>query len=54
VHDPDCEASASDDRKSNKQGAIDCQHVPIARTDFDKMSAFGASKLRTAIAIKPI
>jgi ribosomal protein S18 acetylase RimI-like enzyme len=54
VHDPDCEASASDDRTSNKQGAIDCQHVPIARADFDKMSAFGASKLRTAIAIKSI
>jgi hypothetical protein len=42
VHDPDCD----------DQRAIDCQHVPIARSDFDKMSAFGANKLRTAIAIK--
>jgi ribosomal protein S18 acetylase RimI-like enzyme len=47
VHDPDC-----DDPAYNTQGAIDCQHVPIARADFDKMSAFGSSKLRTAIAIK--
>ena len=42
VHDPDCD----------DQRAIDCQHVPIARNDFDKMSAFGANKLRTAMAIK--
>jgi ribosomal protein S18 acetylase RimI-like enzyme len=42
VHDPDCD----------DQRAIDCQHVPIARNDFDKMSSFGANKLRTSIAIK--
>lgn len=44
VHDPDLD----DDR----QLPIDCQHVPIARADFDKMSAFGSTRLRTAIAIK--
>ena len=44
VHDPDCD----------DQQAIDCQHVPIARNDFEKMSAFGANKLRTAIAIKSL
>ena len=43
-HDPDLD----DDRQS----PIDCQHVPIARADFEKMSAFGATRLRTAIALK--
>lgn len=43
VHDPD----ASD----NAQIAFDCQHVPIAREDFAKMSAFGTHRLRAAVAI---
>lgn len=44
VHDPDLDEA--------HQLAIDCQHLPIARLDFEKMSAFGSEKLRTAIAIK--
>lgn len=44
VHDPDMDDSW--------QLAIDCQHLPIARDDFDRMSAFGASRLRTAILIR--
>ena len=44
VHDPD----VSDD-----QEPLDCQHVPIALEDFDKMAGFGKRKLKTAIAIKP-
>lgn len=46
VHDPDLE--------DQNQLAIDCQYLPIARDDFDKMSAFGAGRLRTALAIKPV
>ena len=45
VHDPD----VSDD-----QLAVDSQHVPIALEDFDKMTAFGKQKLKTAIAIRPL
>ncbi|ABG42656.1 GCN5-related N-acetyltransferase [Paraglaciecola sp. T6c] len=30
---------------------MDCQHIPIAREDFFSMSAFGKSKLRTALLI---
>ena len=45
VHDPD----VSDD-----QLAVDSQHVPIALEDFDKMTAFGKQKLKTAIAIRPM
>ncbi|MFY8327994.1 GNAT family N-acetyltransferase/peptidase C39 family protein [Pseudoalteromonas sp. ZZD1] len=43
VHDPFCEI--------DKQLAIDCQHVPIARADFSKMAAFGSNRLKTAIAL---
>ncbi len=43
VHDPD----VSDD-----QLAVDCQHVPVALEDFDKMTTFGKQKLKTAIAIR--
>lgn len=43
VHDPDVD---------DLQRSVDCQHVPIALEDFDKMAAFGKQKLRTAIAIK--
>ncbi len=43
VHDPDPEA--------DRQSALDCQYLPIARSDFDKMSAFGRNRLRTAVII---
>jgi hypothetical protein len=45
VHDPFCEPG------NDNQLAIDCQYVPIARSDFSKMSAFGSQRLRTAVAI---
>lgn len=44
VHDPDV------DEKT--QEPIDCQHVPIARDDFNKMAAFGANRMRSAVAIR--
>ncbi|MDO3388070.1 GNAT family N-acetyltransferase/peptidase C39 family protein [Gilvimarinus sp. SDUM040013] len=43
VHDPDVD--------EKYQRPIDCQHIPIARTDFDKMSSFGGNRLRTAITL---
>jgi ribosomal protein S18 acetylase RimI-like enzyme len=43
LHDPDLDED---------QLAIDAQHVPIARDDFDKMTSFGANRLRTAVAIR--
>lgn len=43
VHDPDCD---------DETAAIDCQHLPIARSDFDSLSKFGSSRLRTAVVIK--
>ncbi|WP_075188268.1 GNAT family N-acetyltransferase/peptidase C39 family protein [Teredinibacter haidensis] len=44
MHDPDF------DEKT--QVALDCQYMPIARDDFEKMSVFGHHRLRTAVAIK--
>ena len=44
VHDPDLEVQ--------KQMPIDCQYLPIAREDFDRMSAFGSGRLRTALILK--
>jgi ribosomal protein S18 acetylase RimI-like enzyme len=43
VHDPD----VADD-----QQPLDCQYLPIARSDFEQMSTFGVGRLRTAIAIR--
>lgn len=45
VHDPD------PDEIENEQSSIDCQYLPIARSDFDLMSAFGAGRLRTAVVL---
>jgi len=45
MHDPDPE----DDHKSE----LDCQFVPIARADFDRMSCFGKNRLRTAVILWP-
>ena len=43
LHDPDVEA--------DWQQPIDCQHLPIARADFDKMSLFGSARLRCAVVL---
>ena len=45
VHDPDPE--------EDLQTPLDCQHMPIAREDFARMSTFGSERLRTAIVLKP-
>lgn len=44
LHDPDV--------NDPLQTPIDCQHIPIARADVEKMSAFGSNRLRAAVAIK--
>ncbi|CCQ10765.1 GNAT family acetyltransferase VC2332 [Pseudoalteromonas luteoviolacea B = ATCC 29581] len=42
VHDPEL---------ATNQFAIDCQHVPIAKADFEKMSSFGSKRLRALITL---
>jgi hypothetical protein len=46
VHDPDVDEKLQD--------RLDCQHIPIAREDFAKMSTFGNDKLRTAIILQQL
>ncbi|MGA0334268.1 MAG: peptidase C39 family protein [Kiritimatiellia bacterium] len=43
VHDPDPDEG---------QRPIDCQHIPIARSDFESMSAYGRSRLKTALVLR--
>lgn len=43
VHDPD--------PSSNEHSSVDCQYVPIAREDFEKMSRFGQTRLQTAVLL---
>ena len=31
--------------------AIDCQHMPVSHADFNRMSCFGADKLRAAVIV---
>ncbi|HEY7774733.1 MAG TPA: GNAT family N-acetyltransferase/peptidase C39 family protein [Marinagarivorans sp.] len=43
VHDPDFD--------EEEQSALDCQHVPIALGDFERMSSYGSDKLRAAVVV---
>lgn len=44
VHDPD--------PTDGTQTDVDCQNIPIARENFDKMSVFGSERLRTAVVLQ--
>ncbi|WP_036188735.1 GNAT family N-acetyltransferase/peptidase C39 family protein [Marinimicrobium agarilyticum] len=46
VHDPDPD--------SQGQTALDCQYLPLARADFEKMTSFGRSRLRTAVILSKL
>lgn len=44
IHDPDPDEEC--------QSELDCQYIPIAREDFERMSCFGKNRLRTALIIR--
>ncbi|EJM47867.1 ribosomal protein S18-alanine N-acetyltransferase [Pseudomonas sp. GM48] len=44
LHDPDI------DHSQHRQ-ALDCQHLPVSHKAFDKMCAFGGSKLRASVTL---
>jgi ribosomal protein S18 acetylase RimI-like enzyme/predicted double-glycine peptidase len=44
VHDPD--------PTEDEQTALDCQYMPIPRSEFDRMSVFGRNQLRTAVIVR--
>ncbi|PKM21945.1 MAG: ribosomal-protein-alanine acetyltransferase [Gammaproteobacteria bacterium HGW-Gammaproteobacteria-14] len=41
------------DPEEGLQTDLDCQYLPIARSDFDRMARFGRDRLRTAVIISP-
>ncbi|MGZ8136145.1 MAG: peptidase C39 family protein [Methylococcaceae bacterium] len=50
--DDDCLYMHDSDPEEGRQSEIDCQFIPVAREDFDRMSCFGKNRLRTAVIIK--
>ncbi|MEQ1560011.1 MAG: GNAT family N-acetyltransferase/peptidase C39 family protein [Methyloglobulus sp.] len=52
--DDDCLYMHDSDPDDRRQSEIDCQFIPIAREDFDRMSCFGKNRLRTAVIIWPL
>ena len=51
--DDDCLYMHDPDPEEGRQSEIDCQFIPIAFEDFDRMSSFGKNRLRTAVIIWP-
>jgi len=51
--DEDCLYMHDSDPDDRRQSELDCQFIPIARDDFDRMSCFGKNRLRTAVIIWP-
>jgi len=51
--DKDCLYMHDSDPDDGRQNELDCQFIPIAREDFDRMSCFGKSRLRTAVIVWP-
>jgi ribosomal-protein-alanine acetyltransferase len=50
-YDDDCLYVHDPDPDENRQSGLDCQYVPIARGNFERMSCFGKNRLRTAVII---
>ncbi len=50
--DNDCLYMHDSDPDDSRQSELDCQFVPIAREDFERMSCFGKSRLRTAVIVR--
>lgn len=51
--DKDCLYMHDSDPDDGRQSELDCQFIPIAREDFERMSCFGKSRLRTAVIVRP-
>jgi hypothetical protein len=50
--DNDCLYMHDSDPDNSRPSELDCQFIPIAREDFDRMSCFGKNRLRTAVIIR--
>ncbi|ROM83258.1 ribosomal-protein-alanine acetyltransferase [Pseudomonas brassicacearum] len=45
LHDPDVD-------HSRQRGSLDCQHMPVSHTEFQRMSAFGRQRVRAAVLLR--
>ncbi len=52
-YDNDCLYMHDPDPDEGRQSELDCQFIPVARQDFDRMSCFGKTRLRTAVILRP-
>lgn len=50
--DDDCLYIHDSDPEEGRKSELDCQFMPIARDDFERMSCFGKSRLRTAVIVR--
>jgi ribosomal protein S18 acetylase RimI-like enzyme len=51
--DEDCLYMHDPDPEEGRQSEVDCQYIPVAREDFDRMSCFGKNRLRAAVILWP-
>lgn len=52
--DNDCLYMHDSDPDDSRQSELDCQFIPVARDDFERMSCFGKSRLRTAVILRQV
>lgn len=50
--DDDCLYMHDSDPEEGLKSELDCQFIPIARADLERMSSFGKTRLRTAVIIR--
>ncbi len=53
-YDNDCLYMHDPDPDEDRQSELDCQFIPIARQDFERMSSFGKTRLRTAVIVRAL
>lgn len=51
VHDPDLDEDGRP--KDDPASPLDCQYVPIARAEFEKMSRYGQRRLQASVILNP-
>lgn len=51
-YDNDCLYMHDPDPDDGRQSELDCQFIPVARQDFERMSCFGKNRLRTAVIVR--
>ncbi|MGD0959696.1 MAG: GNAT family N-acetyltransferase/peptidase C39 family protein [Methylomonas sp.] len=52
--DDDCIYMHDSDPEEGLQNELDCQFIPVAKEELDRMSCFGKSRLRTAVIIRAL